>query len=320
MADFSSTFLDFLKAYDSSAYAEVTAMAPNDPKALEAFEARKNEIFAAWKDKEAVWESIPQAIRDRYPGRPVPQDIMDAATRGEIDTLRALEYDASLKTAQEAREKVERVREEAQKWQDVTAQVAVDVAVAAAVVGYTMETCHVLAAGRQTREDLLAKVGGDPKKLSEEDKKLWRKSREEGKHAVLRDVMQNMPERMLLRMLALHSRDKTDPKTFARDIAELVKRIENSGRQEKLLALLKKPRFKHQMKHYKPETLDILQKNVLPYIPKEAQELFLKHLEEVKDSKPIKKVQNVNERPAENEMQKALLARRSNQNENARTL
>ena len=317
MTEFSTTFLEFLKAYDSKAYGDVTGMAPTDPKALEAFEARKKEVFAAWKEKEAIWESVPQAIRDRYMGTRLPPDIFEAAERGEIATLRAMEYDASLKTAQEARAKVEEIRAEVKKWNDVACEAAVNVAVTAALVGYSMETCHVLAAGRQTREDLLAKVGGDPKKLSDEDIKIWRGSRKDGHKAVLKDIMKNMPERELLRQLTLYNRGKADPKTFARDIAELVKKIETSGRQDRLLRLLKKPRIKAHMKHYKPETLDIIKKNVLPYIPKEAQEEFLRNLEQTQA--PAKKVQNVNERPAEKEKQKTM-ARRGNQNENVRSL
>lgn len=316
MADFSSQFLDFLKAYNSGAYTEVTSITPSDPKAAAALEARKNEIYAQYKEKEAIWESVPLAIRDRYSGRPLPQDIMDAAARGEIDTLRALEYDASLKTAEQARERVQQAKEEAKQWTDVTTDAALGVVVAAAAAGYAMDTCHTLAANRQLRDTLLAQTGGSHL-MSPEEKNQWLASRQKDRDAIAKDWKENQPEKMLLHMLGLHNRGKSDPKTFARDIAELIQKIETKGRQHHLLEHLKNRRVQAKLRHLKPETLDILKKNILPHIPEKARKDILENIQK-RTVEKNKKTQNVNEKPAERQRTKEPI-QRQRENQNVRT-
>ena len=314
MADFSSQFLDFLKAYDSGAYADATSMAPDDPKAAEALEARKNQIYSTYKDKEALWESIPQAIRDRYPGRPLPQDIMDAAARGEIDTLRAMEYNASLKTAEEAREKVREAREEAKKWTDITTEAAFNVAVTAAVAGYAMETCHELARNRQLRDALHEKTGG---KMSPEEKAAWLESRRRDRDAIKHDFFFNQPERALVHLLSLHSRGRIDDETFARDIAEVSKRLETGNRQEHLLHYLKLKPIQAKLSRLNPEDLEVLRKNITPYIPESERGKIMENIES-RAAARAKRIQNVNEKPDELVRQK--VHKRDYQNQNVRSL
>lgn len=261
MVDFNDDFKEFLARYDSTAAAKVRdEKTPQDV---------LNSIYSAYISTFETWEKVPAEVRNRY--TKVPQDIMDAAARGEILTLREMEYNRDLKRAEDARSIVE---EKLQMPSEITNTLAAGVFVAAISAGYSAKASLELALHRQVRESLASKVEAGT--MTDKDKKEWRESREQDLDTIKRDWVENRPEKMLLHLFAQYNRGQIAKKDFLPRVAEYMDRIDAAKRREKLLDLLKTPRTQAMIYHFKDETRDLLWHSIEHKVPQNFDQALLK--------------------------------------------
>lgn len=259
MVDFSAEFLQFLKAYaPESAYNDAIAEIPSggskeQEKLREALEARKNEIYSRYKDKQAIWASIPEQIRERFGGR-VPDEVMLAAEHGEIYTLREMEYNRSL-TVSEAREVVKE-KYNIKIPEDIVAPAAEALVLTALLSGYSENAAIGLARSRQVREQLRDKALAGT--MTAEEKKAWLESRKETKRIIEQDWAQTQPERLLIRLFAKYNNGKISKEELVAKAADLMQKIDTEGRKENLLKYMQKRPIQAKLAHFSIETLNIL--------------------------------------------------------------
>ncbi|MBR1840696.1 MAG: hypothetical protein IJ778_01025 [Alphaproteobacteria bacterium] len=263
MVDFSGEFKEFLKKYNSSALAKVED-SQTPPDVL-------NSIYNEYVRTFEIWEKLPQTLRDRYDI--VPQDIMDAAARGEIETLRTMENDSTLKTAAEAREKVDEAHKKAAKYPDIVIPAAVAVFATAAIAGYSDQASHDLAIERQFSDDIWEKAKG--RKLTDEEVNLLRESRKRVHAIISKDWAEHQPEKMLVRMFARLNRHPEKKDEFLPKIADLIQKIETENRQGELLKYLNHPVVQSKLSRFSTETLDLMNTSLLKNVPAELQNGYL---------------------------------------------
>lgn len=270
MADFSASFMEYLKIYNPGAYDKVNS---GDIKPEEL-----TSIYNANVAKFEIWESIPAAIRNRYLGQPVPQDVWDAATRGEIYTLREMEYDPEIKQISEARDKA---AQEYNMPADIVSDMAAASFISALAAGYAAETCHQLALNRQDRERMLRYKSEN---MTDEEKEQWmndwRAVRQKDFNAIKKDWMEHQPEKMLMYLLGKHNRghlNNEEKANFPQMIEDLMQRIESpdNNRMQNLLAYIKTPRMQSRIGRFNEETMNILVHTVLRKIPEIDREQYL---------------------------------------------
>lgn len=267
MADFSASFLEYLKIYNPSAYDKINA---DNVKPEEL-----NALYNANISNYEVWDSIPQAIRNRYPGMPVPQDVWDAAARGEIYTLREMEYHPEIKRVEEAREIV---AEKHNMPSDIVNDLAAAAFIAAVAAGYSHHASHHLALNRQTRESLSEKARTNT--LSDEERKIWLDTRKSDIEIIKKDWAENQPEKMLMRLLSQYNRGKLSPEEmekFPQTVEDIMQKITSpdNNRMDKLLEYLKTPAMQAKIGRFKEETIEILAHTVLKKIPTAEREQYL---------------------------------------------
>jgi len=259
MGNFSGDFLDYLAAKGEG----------NDYSLAQSPDIKDEEIArltAKYSYKYEVWLSVPGIIRQRY-GNDVPQEILDAAARGEVLTLREMEQHPEIKRVEDARAAV------AEKYSmpaDIVNEGAVALFVAAASAGYSLHAAHELAQQRQFRESLRDKALNNT--MTDEEKQAWRESRIRTRDIIRKDLMEHQPEKYLLHLLAKYNRGHISKDKLMPQVADLVQKIETDGRQDKMLDLLKHPVVSRRMRHFKPETLDILAGSVLQKVPETERE------------------------------------------------
>lgn len=270
MGNFSDSFMEYLKIYNPTAYDKANSD-----------NIKPEELAAIYNDNAAkfeVWESIPLTIRNRYPGQPVPYDVMEAAARGEIYTLREMEYHPEIKQVSEAREKV---AEEQKMPSDIVSDMAAATFIAALAAGYAKETCHQLAMNRQLRESMLNDKPDKETNREEYDRwlKNWLAVREKDFNAIKNDWKENQPEKYLMHLLAKHNRGRLNPKEmedFPQTVQDLMQRIEAApDRMAHLLAYIKTPRMQGRIGRFNEETMDILTHTVLRKVPETEKEQYL---------------------------------------------
>ena len=275
MSDFSADFMEYLKIYNPSAYDK--ANSDNiKPEELTA-------IYNANAAKFEVWESIPAAIRNRYPGQPVPQDVMDAAARGEIYTLREMEYHPEIKRVDEAREKAAEeygsALPELSSTTKEIAQFTIATYIAARLAGYSAETCRELALHRMEREELMK---DKPENMTKEENDAFI----ERLHAIKRkslalmkkDLIENQPERYLMILLTKHDRGHLSPEekeNFPQMVQDLMQRVESENRMQHLLGHIKTPIVQARIGRFNDETMEILKHTVLVKVPEQDKEQYL---------------------------------------------
>ncbi|MBR3501575.1 MAG: hypothetical protein IKO06_01580 [Alphaproteobacteria bacterium] len=265
MGNFSGDFLDYLAAKGEGTDFYL-AQSPD----LKDEEIAR--LTAKYSYKYEVWLSVPGIIRQRY-GNDVPQEILDAAARGEVQTLREMEQHPEIKRVEDARAAV------AEKYSmpaDIINDMAAAVFIAAASAGYSLHAAHELAQQRQFRESLRDKALNNT--MTDEEKQAWRESRIKTRDIIKKDLMENQPEKYLLHLLAKYNRGHISKDELMPQVADLVQRIETNGRQDKLLDLLKEQRVSRRMRHFKPETLDILAGSVLAKVPQEDRDNILSRI------------------------------------------
>jgi hypothetical protein len=269
MGNFSDSFMEYLKIYNPSAYDK----ANSDNVKPEELAAIYNENAAKFE----VWDSIPLTIRNRYPGQPVPYDVMEAAARGEIYTLREMEYHPEIRQVSEAREKV---AEEQGMPNDIVSDTAAATFVTALAAGYAAETCYHLAMSRQNREEMLKNKHDG---MTDEEHAAWLKSwlatREKDFNAIKNDWKENQPEKYLMHLLFKHNIGKLNQKEleeFPQTVQDLMQRIEAvPDRMSNLLEYIKKPRMQARIGRFNEETMDILKHTVLRQVPETEKEQYL---------------------------------------------
>jgi len=288
MVDFSATFKEFLKKYDSAALSKVE----NDDTPPDVL----NSIYSSYISKFETWEKIPPLLRDRYDV--VPQDIMDAAARGEIETLKAMEIDTSLRTTEEAQEKIEKERKQHQKdledaadacWpyhhhdipEDIVMPVAAFAFTAAIVAGYSSTASHDIAIESQIRGKIFENAKG--RNLTDEEHKQIYESHKRLRDIIAKDLAEHQPEKSLLHLFAIINRHPDKKEELLPKIADLVQKIETDNRQGDLLRALQHPIFQAKMSRFKTETLDLMNSCLLKNVPSDMQNGYLAN------SIPIKK-------------------------------
>lgn len=314
MSDFSSEFLEFLRTNYPTDYQKATDEKVK-PEVL-------NSIRSAHTAKFEIWEKVPTALRDRY-GGVVPQEVLEAAARGEQMVLREMEYHPEIKRVEDAREIV---LEKSQEQAKVVGAVAEAAFVAAVVAGYSEQAATELANNRQFRDSLKEKALNHT--LTLEERKAWMESREKDIKAIKQDWIENRPEKMLLHLLAKHNRQlqKQDVKSLddaklSKDsvipnavgmvlpkpkdglhqddivgqIADLVQKIESQGRQEHLLQYLQSKQAQAKISRFKPEVLDLFAHSVLPQVPNIDYKQVIHNMQQEKDLTPKQKAQLVSQ-------------------------
>ena len=271
MADFSASFMEYLKIYNPNAY-EIANSDGVKPEEL-------TSIYNANIHRYEIWESIPATIRNRYQGQPVPPDVWEAASRGEIYTLREMEYDPEIKQVSEARNKA------AQEY-NVPADIISDTAATAAFLsalaaGYSAKACHELALNRHEREEMLKHKS---EHMTDEEKERWLNDwlavRQKDFNAIKKDWVDHQPEKMLMYLLGKHNRghlNAEEKANFPQMIENLMQRIESpdNNRMQNLLAYIKTPRMQARIGRFNEETMDILVHTVLHKIPEDDREQYL---------------------------------------------
>ena len=273
MADFSADFMEYLKIYNPSAYDKVNSD-NTKPEELTA-------IYNANVSKFEVWESIPEVIRNRYPGMPVPQEVMDAAARGEIYTLREMEYHPEIKRIDEAREKAAEEYGSAgnSSVSDDIVRSTVAAFIAARIAGYSIEACHELAHNHQSREEMLKTK---PDNMNEEEKSAWMKDwlaiRQKDFSTIKKDWMEHQPEKYLMHLLGKHNRGRLtaeEKEKFPQMVEDLMLKIESENRMQHLLGHIKNPRMQARIGRFNEETMEILKHTVLRKVPEADKEQYL---------------------------------------------
>jgi len=270
MADFSASFMEFLKIYNPSAYSKANS---DEVKPEEL-----TSIYNANIAKYEIWETIPESIRNRYLGQQVPQDVWEAAQRGEVYTLREMEYHPEIKQVSEAREKV---AEEYSMPADIVTEAATGAFIAAVVSGYAQETSHQLALLRQQREYMLK---NKPDNMTDAEKDAWMKEwlevRQKDFNVIKKDWAEHQPEKLLMHLLSKHNRGRLnadETEKFPQMVEDLMQKIESpdNNRMQNLLNYIKTPRMQARIGRFNKETLDILTHTVLRKVPEAEKEQYL---------------------------------------------
>ena len=329
MVEISSGYMECLNANFPDAAGKLKDLMSQNPsgdtpeakaKAMEEIELKIKTIANEHQHFYEIWEKVPEALRIRYAGR-VPQDVMDAAARDEILTLREMEYHPEIKRAEDARAAV---REKYGVPAEIVNDTAAMVFLAAVAAGYSEHASTRLALQRQHRDGLLnekAAILAD-QNLSDAEKKeklkdwlenKWFKSKEESIKTIKEDRIKNQPEKHLIHLLAQYSRKmfkldkslkagKIDQKTYEEmsenykkelmpQVADMVQKIETNGRQDKLLEHLK--RHPALIRHLRDEARDILANSVLKDVPEAEKEKYLarspRHKRGLKENTPEEK-------------------------------
>lgn len=295
MADFSADFMEYLKIYNPTAYdkANTDGIKPEELAS----------IYSANAAKFEVWDSIPAEIRNRYSGQPVPQDVWEAAARGEIYTLREMEYNRNIKQISEAREKA---AEDYGIPTDIVSDMATATFISALAAGYASETSYQLALNRQYREGMLENRPDKKmnKKEYEEWLKNWLATREKDANAIIKDWKEHQPEKYLMHLLFKHNRGKltiSETKDFPQIVQDLMQRIEAvPDRMAQLLSYIKHPRMQARIGRFNEETMKILTHTVLRKVPEADREQYLakdfaKRREELRNMPDISKARMVSD-------------------------
>ncbi|MBR3675577.1 MAG: hypothetical protein IKN71_00365 [Alphaproteobacteria bacterium] len=278
MVEISAQYMEFLKANYSGVAGRLETLMTESPTGKNPEEIAKSkakideEIKELANDSERVhkyqiWEKVPSILRDRYNGQ-VPPEVLEAADRDEIYTLRVMEMHPEIKRVDQART----IAQEAQA--KVPAAIANTAAaavfVSAAVAGYSDSASMELANQRLARDALWAAKQANPH-MSEEEKKLWRmawlQSRQETVDTIKKDFAENQPEKLLLHILGKFNAGKISKDELLPQVADLVQRIDTNERHGNLLEYLQTERIQAKIGKFKPETLDILANSVLSKVP-----------------------------------------------------
>lgn len=286
-----TSYMDFLKIYFPETASTVAAYKDMSPKGDTPEEIKKKtaeieeKIKAALNKSECIstynaYEKIPLAIRTRYSGTKVPEDVMEAAKRDEVLTLREMELHPEIQRAEDARASV---REKYGIPPEIVSDAAGLAFLSAVAAGYSEHASARMALLHQQREDLLKKkdmvLANDNLSQAEKDKffkdwlyKEWIPNKEENLKIATQDRAERMPEKHLIRLLHLYSHGKIDKEELMPQVADLIQKINTNGRQEHFLEYLKQKPIQIKIAHFSKEAVDILANSALQDVPEDVKE------------------------------------------------
>ncbi len=264
MSDLDDEFKAFLKAY--GLFPDLT---DSNREALLSEEERNKLISNAHSqcdERFAVWKRIPLEIRERYQGK-VPDWIMEIAAEGDTERMRLVEQNRDIVNKAELEKKqaedIDKSRKEYAEMRDSMFK-ASEVAVAAVVgtiiaTGYTEMAANALATERLFRDSLADKaIEGT---MSDKEKDMWRRSREETRH-IIRDEWANFqPEKYLVHLLSQYNRSKIDEGRLGEKIKETVEKIRDLHRMNHLNEYLNRPQIQAKLHRFSEEKTDNLLKS-----------------------------------------------------------
>lgn len=223
----SSDFERFLYANYPDDYRRATASnVPED--VLTAIVSRHSAHYA-------VWRNIPEWIKNRYQDR-LPRELLN----GNEQVKDFIKKEEKL-TAKEEKETIE----------------LLDFSVTMLALGYSAETVKAMMENRGLREKLLkAAEGGE---LSEEQKALWRQSRESDKAAIMRDWQANQPEKYLFHLIKEMNRsqkrgEKVNPQALE-ELSQMLPLFGDKANRQKLVDYLRQKPQQAALGHLSPEVL-----------------------------------------------------------------
>ena len=223
----SSDFERFLYANYPDDYRRATASnVPED--VLTAIVSRHSAHYAVWRD-------IPEWVKNRYQDR-LPRDLLN----GNEQPKDFIKKEEKL-TAEEEKETRE----------------LLDFSVTMLALGYSAEVVKTMMENRGLREKLLAAAKDG--KLSEEQRALWRQSRESDRDAITRDWQTNQPEKYMLHLIKQMNRsvkrnEKVNPQVLE-ELSQMVPLFEDKASRQKLVDYLRQKPQQAALGHLSPEVL-----------------------------------------------------------------
>lgn len=223
----SSDFERFLYANYPDDYRRATAQnVPED--VLTAIVSRHRAHYS-------VWESIPEWVKNRYQDR-LPKEVLNGN--------------------EQVREFVKKEEKQVKKEEKETIEL-LDFSVTMLALGYSVETVKAMMENRGLREKLLkAAKGGN---LSEEQKILWRQSRESDKAVIARDWQTNQPEKYLFHLIKDMNRsqkrgEKVSSETM-QELSQMLPLFGDKANRQKLVEYLRQKPQQAALGHLSPEVL-----------------------------------------------------------------
>ena len=278
MVEVTPQYMEFLKANYSGIATRLETLLGENPAGSTPDEITKSkakieeEIRQLANDSErthkyGIWQKVPPILRDRYHGQ-VPAEVMEAAERDEIQTLRIMEYHPEVKQVQQARQIAE---EEQTKVSTAVAGTAAAVVLASALAaGYSKSASAELANQRLARDTLLASKAANPN-MSEAEKDLWMRAwlqtRQDTVDTIKKDWRETQPEKLLINLLGKFNTGKIGKEELLPQVADLIQQINTDGRQGNLLEYLKTKPIQAKIGHFNEDTLSILANSVLTKFP-----------------------------------------------------
>ena len=216
----------------------------------------KNSIISRHAREFDIWKEVPYDVLLHWNGNP-PEEIMVAASQGnyrklQLDPYYIKESEDTYSTSYES-------------FAPEPEQIMATVAFATAIeCGYSQQASLALAQESMFRELLADKARNNT--MTDEEKEIWRKSREKTRDIIRKDWAENSPEKLLVHIFSKYNRGKISAAELSDTTRELMSRIEASGRHEALLEYLSNPAVQRRLARFDSEVLDALSQTILSNI------------------------------------------------------
>ncbi len=241
MSGISGDFERFLYANYPDDYRRATAKdVPED--VLTAILSRHKAHYSVWKD-------IPEWIKTKYQDR-LPRDVLNG---------------------NEQVKQFVKSEEQQKKKDEKETSALIDYSVTLLALGYAADTVKALAENRMAREELLRAANGG--EFTEEQKRLWRQTRERDRDVIRCDWAENQPEKYLFHLFKEISRGKrrseraqtADDRHDAvaqitrseQELAGLMEHFSSREARQKLAEYLRQPQQQAALRHFSPEMLAV---------------------------------------------------------------
>lgn len=216
----------------------------------------KNSIISRHAREFDIWKEVPYDVLLHWNGNP-PEEIMTAAAQGNYRKMQLDPFNI-------------RVEEDtyASNYEDfhpLPEEVMASVAFVNAMdSGYSQEASMALAQESMFRDLLREKALSNT--MTDEEREIWRKSREKTRDIIRKDWAENNPEKLLLHIFAQYNRGKISASELSDTTRELMGRIDSSGRHEALLQFLSGEKVQKRLARFDGEVLDALSQTILSNI------------------------------------------------------
>lgn len=182
-----------------------------------------------------VWRHIPEWVKNRYQDR-LPGDVLN----GNEQVKDFIKKEEKL-SEKEEKETIE----------------LLDFSVTMLALGYSAEAVRTMAENRGLREKLLKAANGG--ELTEEQKLLWRQSRESDRAAIARDWQTNQPEKYLFHLIKDMNRSQkrgetVNPQTME-ELSQMLSLFGDKTNRQKLVDYLRQKPQQAALGHLSPEVL-----------------------------------------------------------------